>query len=93
MNRGGFGHVEAVVEGLDRHRGHLVRVLAKNENYLVRYLEIDGDELTDGAVLACTPDIICVVDSDTGWLGMHAALIYLCGGLRHRLAGAAVLIY
>ena len=74
MNRGGFGHVEAVVEGLDRHHGHLVRVLAKNENYLVRYLEMGGAELTEGAVLACTPDIICVVDSDTGWLGLHAVL-------------------
>ena len=36
---GGFGQVETVVEGLDSYRGHKVKVLAKNENYLVRCVE------------------------------------------------------
>lgn len=58
--------MEAVVEGLDTYRGHQVKVLAKNEHYLVRYLEVGGATPTDGAVLASTPDLICVVDSDTG---------------------------
>ena len=64
MTQGGFGRLEAVVEGLDLYRGHKVKVLAKNENYIVRYME--GEEEDEGAVMACTPDLICVVDSDTG---------------------------
>ena len=72
MTEGGFGRVEAIVEGLDSYRGHKVKVLAKNENYLVRCVE--GTEAgagsgNDGAVLACTPDLICVVDSETGMYG------------------------
>ena len=63
VTEGGFGRLEAVVEGLDKYRGHRVKVLAKNENYIVRYVEKGYD---GGAVLACTPDLICVVDSDTG---------------------------
>ena len=63
MTEGGFGQLEAIVEGLDSYRGHKVKVLAKNENYLVRCVE--GTE----AVLACTPDLICVVDSETGMYG------------------------
>ena len=63
MTEGGFGRLEAIVEGLDSYRGHKVKVLAKNENYLVRCVE--GTE----AVLACTPDLICVVDSETGMYG------------------------
>ena len=65
MTQGGFGRLEAVVEGLDLYRGHKVKVLAKNENYIVRYVEEEEEE-GDGAVMACTPDLICVVDSDTG---------------------------
>ena len=66
VTEGGFGRVEAVVEGLDTYRSHQVKVLAKNEHYLVRYIEVGGASPTDGAVMACTPDLICVVDSDTG---------------------------
>ena len=63
VTKGGFGRLEALIEGLDSYRGHKVRVLAKNENYIVRYVEEGG---VDGEVMACTPDLICVVDSDTG---------------------------
>ena len=69
VTEGGFGRVEAVVEGLDSYRGHKVKVLAKNENYLVRCVEgreAGAGSCNDGAVLACTPDLICVVDSETG---------------------------
>ena len=59
------------MEGLDVYRGHKVKVLAKNEHYVVRYVESSvgsGEESggSDGAVMACTPDLICMVDSDTG---------------------------
>ena len=78
VTEGGFGRVEAIVEGLDSYRGHKVKVLAKNENYLVRCVE--GTEAgagsgNDGAVLACTPDLICVVDSETGMYGDKAIII------------------
>ena len=71
VTEGGFSRIEAVVEGLDTYKGHKVKILAKNENYLVHYVESsDGgagdDSGSDGAVMACTPDLICVVDSDTG---------------------------
>ena len=69
VTKGGFGQVETVVEGLDSYRGHKVKVLAKNENYLIRCVEgreAGVSSYNDGAVLACTPDLICVVDSETG---------------------------
>ena len=68
VTEGGFGQVEAIVEGLDIYRGHKVKVVAKNEYYLVRYVEssVGRAGSTDGAVMACTPDLICMVDSQTG---------------------------
>ena len=64
VTQGGFGRLEAVVEGLDIYRGHKVEVSAKNENFIVRYVEEEAEG--EGAVMACTPDLICLVDSDTG---------------------------
>ena len=66
VTEGGFGRLEAIVEGLDMYRGHKVKVIAKNENYVVRYVESSDECSTDGAVMACTPDLICIVDSDSG---------------------------
>ena len=70
VTEGGFGRLEAVVEGLDTYRGYKVRVLAKNENYLVRRMRShsgDGGEGdSESFVVACTPDLICIVDSETG---------------------------
>lgn len=66
VTEAGFGRLEAVVEGTDDYRGHKVKVLAKNENYIVRYLEDGGEEEDTGAVMAVTPDLICIVHSNTG---------------------------
>ena len=78
VTEGGFGCLEAVVEGLDTYRGYKVRVLAKNENYLVRRMRShsgDGGEAdSEGVVVACTPDLICIVDSETGMMNIHTCL-------------------
>lgn len=73
VTEAGFGRLEAVIEGLDIYKGHKVKVLAKNENYIVRYVE-EGE---DGVVMACTPDLICVVDSDTGTYISYVFIHYL----------------
>ena len=62
MTQGGFGRLEAVVEGLDVYKGHKVKIMAKNEYFIVRYVKEGGD----GAVMACTPDPICMVNLYTG---------------------------
>ena len=59
----GFLSVTAVVEGCDKFSGHQVKLIAKNEYYIARY---SSANVTDGPVLACTPDLICVIDSDKG---------------------------
>ena len=58
--------VTAVVEGLDVFAGHHVKLIAQNEFYIAQYIETDGSQPVDGPVLVCTPDLICVIDSDTG---------------------------
>ena len=62
----GFTHVIAVIEGLDEFSGHQVKLIAKNEFYIARIVGGTGRVVTDGPVLACTPDLICVIDSDKG---------------------------
>ena len=79
VTSGGFGRLEAVVEGLDVYKGHKVKVLAKNENYIVRYVEEGEGASDDGAVMACTPDLICIVDSDTGDLCPFGQCVYKHG--------------
>lgn len=59
----GFTTVVSVVEGLDKFAGHLVRIKAKNENYIAESVDAKGTEID---TLACTPDLISVVDSNTG---------------------------
>ena len=54
--------MEVVVEGLEEYAGHQLRVLAKNENYIAQRVN-NGENLE---VLACTPDLISIIDSDTG---------------------------
>lgn len=52
-----------MVEGLEEFAGHRVRIQAKNENYVAERMSSKGEQLE---ILACTPDLISVVDSDTG---------------------------
>ena len=68
--KGGFLTVVVVVEGLDTFAGHQVKLQAKNEYYIVRYMESGGGggRMVEGPVLACTPDLITVIDSDLGEL-------------------------
>ena len=56
------------MEGLDMFAGHQVKLQVKNEYYIVQCLESGGGggRMVDGPVLACTPDLICVIDSDLG---------------------------
>ena len=59
----GFTGSLVSVEGLGQFTGHTIRVTAKNENLLAQQLLPDGSV---GKLLACTPDLIAVIDSDTG---------------------------
>ncbi len=61
----GFTRVLCTVEGLDDFAGYKVRIQAKNENYVVHKLGMKEAELD---LLACTPDLISIVDSNTGKL-------------------------
>jgi DUF917 family protein len=54
---GGFVRGSAVIEGLQGDRGRLVRVEIQNENLVV---------LEEGRVLASVPDIVTVLDTQTG---------------------------
>jgi len=55
--------------GFESAPGRQLRVLAKNENYIAQQL-VDG---TPGKLLACTPDLISIIDSDSGenWFIMN----------------------
>ena len=66
ITEAGFSRLVAVVEGLEDYAGGLIKIYAKNENYIAQELEKSGSKLVDGVVLASTPDLICVIDSDTG---------------------------
>ena len=63
---GGFTRLVVVVEGLVDYAGALIKICTKNENYIAREVERSGTKLVEGVVLACTPDIICVIHPDTG---------------------------
>ncbi len=58
----GFTTVVSVVEGLEAFAGYRVRVQAKNENYVAEKLL--GTK--EPEILACTPDLISLVDSESG---------------------------
>ena len=59
----GFSGSKVIVQGTGSFAGYTVQVLAKNENYIARLLNQDGSA---GAILAVTPDLITIVDTDTG---------------------------
>lgn len=63
---GGFTKLVVVVEGLEDYAGALIRICTKNKNYIAREVKKSGTKLVEGVVLACIPDIICVVHSHTG---------------------------
>lgn len=54
--------------------GYTVQVVAKNENYIARLLNQDG---SIGTILAVTPDLITIIDTDTGehWYTCHSYLL------------------
>jgi uncharacterized protein len=54
---GGFTRGSVTVEGVGADRGRLIRVEIQNENLVV---------MEDGVVIASVPDLISVVDSETG---------------------------
>ena len=61
----GFTGSLVSIEGLGQFAGHVIRVTAKNENLLAQQVLPNG---TIGQLLACTPDLIAIIDSDTGEL-------------------------
>ncbi len=64
-NGAGFTKVVSVIEGLEGYAGYYVKVQAKNENYIAQTVDSKGKEVE---MLACTPDLISIVDSNIGTL-------------------------
>ena len=62
----GFTTVESQIEGLDDFAGYQLKVQARNENYIAQSFDVSSGKAVEGPVLACTPDLICIIDSDTG---------------------------
>ena len=54
---GGFARLEAVVAGLGEHAGSELAISSQNEHLVAR---------RDGEVVACAPDLIMVLDAQTG---------------------------
>ncbi|MDJ1137103.1 DUF917 domain-containing protein [Streptomyces iconiensis] len=73
---GGFVRGDAVLEGLAEDAGHTLEFAFQNENLVAR---------RDGEILASVPDLICVLDSDTGEPVTTEALRY---GLRVSVVAA-----
>lgn len=59
---GGFNKGHLKIAGIDQFRDKNMRIDFQNENLIAR----NSGTGSDGKVLACTPDLITVVDSDTG---------------------------
>jgi DUF917 family protein len=53
----GFARGEATIAGADEHQGQTLRIAFQNEFLIAR---------TDDDVLACTPDLITILDAETG---------------------------
>lgn len=62
----GFTTVESFVEGLDDFAGYQLKIEAKNENYIAQCFDVSSGKRVGGQVLACTPDLITIIDFDTG---------------------------
>ena len=59
----GFSGSKVIVQGTGSYTTYTVQVVAKNENYIARLLNDDG---STGTILAVTPDLITIIDTDTG---------------------------
>lgn len=54
--RGGFNYGKVVLEGIGECKGHSANVVFQNENLSAE---------VDGKIMATTPDLICLVDTET----------------------------
>jgi len=59
---GGFARGELIAEGLGEYRGDFLHIAFQNEN-LVAWR---GDRDVRGEVVACVPDLICMIESESG---------------------------
>jgi len=59
---GGFARGELRVEGQDSYRGEWLHIAFQNENLIAW----DGSATARGTVLACVPDLICLIEAETG---------------------------
>jgi DUF917 family protein len=59
---GGFARGEVIVEGMDAYRGEFLHINIQNEN-LVAWR---GSRDKRGEVVACVPDLICSLESESG---------------------------
>ena len=63
----GFDELVVIVEGLEDYAGARIKIRTKNENYIAWEPKGSGTKPEDDdVVLTCTPDLICVINSDTG---------------------------
>lgn len=59
---GGFARGELVTEGLGDYRNEWLHIAFQNENLIAWR----GDRHTKGEVVACVPDLICLLETETG---------------------------
>ena len=71
----GFTTSTVTVEGLRKYSGESISIVIKNENLLAQRLNADG---TKGDVLAVTPDLITIIDSDSGNLLLASIIMINC---------------
>lgn len=81
----GFARGAVRIEGLGGFEGQALVIEFQNEYLVARRMDGDGQEEA-GAVLACTPDLICIVDTETGEPVATEVLRY---GLRVSVLGLA----
>ncbi|WP_148235755.1 DUF917 domain-containing protein [Thermaerobacter marianensis] len=81
----GFARGAVRIEGLDAFEGQALEIEFQNE-YLVARRDGGSRQGGAGEVLACTPDLICIVDTETGEPVATEVLRY---GLRVSVLGLA----
>jgi len=79
FSKAGFDELVVEVEGLEDYAGALIKIRTLNENYIAWEPQGSGTEPEDGYVLTCFPDLICVINSETGeWQPPLYTLKTLC---------------